>query len=389
MRIALVHDFLNQYGGAERVLEQLHHLFPAAPIYTSMYEPSAMPNAYRAWDIRTSFMQRLPMVTQRHQAYLMAYPLAFESFDFSNYDVVISNSSAFCKGVVTGPETLHLSYCLTPMRWAWRYRDYVSHEDIGPIARFALPPFIHYLRLWDVTSAQRVDRFVGISRAVATRIRKYYGREADIIYPPVDTARFTPNGASGDYYLTVGRLVPYRRIDLIVDAFNELGLPVKIVGVGRDRARLQSRARANVEFLGKVDDNTLTGLYANCRAYLFPGEEDFGIAPVEAQAAGRPVVAYAAGGALDTVQDGETGALFHEQTSSALIEAVRRLERTSFDARRIRANAERFSVSVFRERFGEYVVGSHREWRLRAPPEQPRFPRGITSVQSTKEHSWN
>ncbi len=389
MRIALVHDFLNQYGGAERVLEQLHHLYPDAPVYTSMYEPSTMPHGYRGWDIRTSFMQRLPMVTKRHQAYLMAYPMAFESFDLSNYDLVISNSSAFCKGVVTGPETLHLSYCLTPMRWAWRYRDYVGHERLGPFARFALPPFIHYLRLWDVTSAQRVDRFVGISRAVAARVRKYYGREADIIFPPVDTARFAPGVGSGDYYLTVGRLVPYRRIDLVVDAFNELGRPVKIVGDGRDRSRLEARASANVTFLGKVDDDMLTELYANCRAYLFPGEEDFGIAPVEAQAAGRPVVAYAAGGALDTVQEGETGVLFHEQTAPALVEAVGRLERTSFDVRRIRANAERFSVSVFREQFGAYVAQSYREWRLRGSPEQSDFRRGTVSVQSTGERSWS
>ena len=369
MRVALVHDFLNQYGGAERVLEQLHELFPSAPIYTSMFDPAAMPPAYREWDIRTSFMQRLPLVTQRHQAYLMAYPMAFESFDLSDYDVVISNSSAFCKGVLTGPDTLHVSYCLTPMRWAWRYRDYVSGERLGPIARFALPPFVHYLRLWDVTSAQRVDRYIGISRAVASRIRKYYGRDAEIIYPPVDTARFAPNGPPGDYYLTVARLVPYRRIDLIVDAFNELGLPVKIVGEGRDRARLQSRAAPNVEFLGRVDDASLTELYAGARAYLFPGEEDFGIAPVEAQAAGRPVVAYAAGGALDTVIDGATGVLFREQSPRALVGAVRTLERTPFDPSRIRANAERFSASVFRGRMAAFVGGAHREWCLRSSPE--------------------
>ncbi len=364
MRVALVHDYLNQYGGAERVLEQLHGQFPDAPVYTSMYEPRTMPRAYREWDIRTSFMQRMPLVKRKHQAFLMLYPLAFESFDLSGFDLVISNSSAFSKGVLTGPETLHISYCLTPMRWVWRYRDYVNRERLGGAARKMLPPLIHYLRLWDVVSAQRVDRFVGISRAVVDRIRKYYGRPAEIIYPPVETERFAPNGRPSDYYLTVSRLVPYKRIDLVVDAFRRLNRPVKIGGDGRDRARLEATAHANVEFLGRVDEDQLGGLYAGCRAFLFPGEEDFGITPVEAQAAGRPVVAFAAGGALDTVVDGETGVLFHPQTPDALANAVERLERLDLSSERIRANAERFGVDVFRRRFRAFVERSIADWQV-------------------------
>ena len=363
MKVALAHDYLNQYGGAERVLEQLHSYYPDAPIYTSMYDPNAMPAAYRSWDIRTSFMQRLPLVTTRHQAYLMVYPIAFESFDLGGYDVVISNSSAFCKGVVTGPSTLHISYCLTPMRWVWRYRDYVERERLGGLARIMLPPLIHYLRVWDAGASSRVDRYIAISTAVAARIRKYYRRESEIIPPPVDTDQFALSRTSGDYYLTVARLAPYRRIDLIVEAFRELGLPVKIVGIGRDRARLEARATPNIEFLGRVDDETLADLYANCRGYLFPGEEDFGIAPVEAQAVGKPVVAYAAGGSLDTVIDGETGVLFPRQTPRDLADAVRRLETLSFDPERIRQNAERFSVSVFRERFTSFVERAYAEWQ--------------------------
>ena len=308
-------------------------------------------------------MQRLPFVTKRHQAYLMAYPIAFESFDLGAYDVVISNSSAFCKGVVTGPSTLHISYCLTPMRWVWRYRDYVDRERLGGVARTLLPPLIHYLRVWDAMASSRVDRYVAISRAVAARIQKYYRRDSEIIYPPVDTAQFPSPGPPGDYYMTVGRLTPYQRKDLIIEAFGELGLPVKIVGDGRDRARLQARATSNVEFLGRVDDRTLRDLYANCRGYLFPGEEDFGIAPVEAQAAGKPVIAYAAGGALDTVIDGETGVHFARQTPSDLAEAVRRFESLSFDPERIRQNAQRFSAQVFRERFSSFVERAYQEWR--------------------------
>jgi glycosyltransferase involved in cell wall biosynthesis len=363
MKVALAHDYLNQYGGAERVLEQLHDLYPDAPIYTSMYDPDVMPAAYRSWDIRTSFMQKLPFVTTRHQSYLMAYPIAFESFDLGAYDVVISNSSAFCKGVITGPNTLHISYCLTPMRWVWRYRDYVDRERLGGLTRMLLPPLIHYLRLWDVSTSARVDRFVSISTAVAARIRKYYRRDSEIIYPPVDCQQFGAARPVGDYYLSGGRLTPYQRKDLIVDAFRELGLPVKIVGDGRDRARLEARATSNIEFVGRVDDETLRELYAGCRAYLFPAEEDFGIMPVEAQAAGRPVVAYAAGGALDTVIDGETGVYFHEQTPKSLAAAVERLEHMEFDPDRIRQNAERFSSQVFRERFSTFVERAYQEWR--------------------------
>jgi glycosyltransferase involved in cell wall biosynthesis len=293
----------------------------------------------------------------------MAYPIAFESFDLGGYDVVISNSSAFCKGVVTGPNTLHISYCLSPMRWVWRYRDYVERERLGGVARTLLPPLIHYLRVWDTGASSRVDRYVAISRAVAGRIRKYYRRDSEIIYPPVDTEQFPTPGPPGDYFMTVGRLTPYQRKDLIVDAFREIGRSVKIVGDGRDRARLQARATPNIEFPGRVDDDTLRDLYANCRGYLFPGEEDFGIAPVEAQAAGKPVIAYAAGGALDTVIDGETGVHFYKQTPRDLAEAVRRFESLSFDPVRIQENARRFSSQVFRARFSQFVECAYREWR--------------------------
>ena len=348
MRIALVHDYLNQYGGAERVLEELHALFPTAPIYTSIYDPRAMPAIYREMEIRPSFMQRLPGVTRHHQPYLPLYPLAFEAFDLGEFDVVLSNSSAFCKGVITAPHTLQVCYCLTPMRWVWEYRGYVEREQLGRVARVALPPLISALRLWDVTSSQRVDEFVAISRTVQARIKKYYRRDSAVIYPPVRTSLFPEQDAPGSYYLVVSRLIPYKRIDLAIDAFKRLGLPLKVVGDGRDRAALAARAGRNVEFLGRVGEEELKQLYLGCRGFLFPGEEDFGIAPVEAQAAGRPVVAYAAGGALDTVVDGETGTLFYEQTPEALAAAVRRLESLSLDPRRIRANARRFDASIFR-----------------------------------------
>ena len=355
MRLAIVHDYLNQYGGAERVLESLHDLYPDAPIYTSIYDSDRMPDFYRGWDIRTSFMQRLPGVSAHHQMFLPCYPVAIESFELSGYDVILSNSSAWAKGVVTPPNAVHVCYCLTPMRWAWRYGDYVERERLGRLPRLGLPAAMTALRIWDVTSAQRVDEFMAISRAVAARIRKYYRREATVVYPPVDTDRFATARPPGGYYLVVSRLIPYKRVDLAVEAFSRLGLPLKVAGDGRDRAALQARAGRNVEFLGHVSDAEVVELIRGCRAFVFPGEEDFGIAPVEAQAAGRPVVAFGAGGALDTVLDGETGVHFREQTAEGLIDAVRRLESLALDPDRIAAHARGFDAAVFREQITAFV----------------------------------
>jgi glycosyltransferase involved in cell wall biosynthesis len=363
-RVALVHDYLNQYGGAERVLEELHALFPSAPVYTSMYWPEKMSETIRGMDVRTSFMQRLPLVTRNHQPFLLMYPWAFESFDFSGYDVVISNSSAFCKGIVTSPGTLHICYCLTPMRWVWNYHAYVERERLGILTRMVLPAAISQLRAWDVATAQNVDRFLAISRTVASRIQKHYRREAQVLYPPVNCEAFTPQpNRVEDYYLIVSRLIPYKRIDLAVDAFTRLGLPLKIVGSGgRDLPALKARAGRNVEFVGRVSDEQLKELYARCRAFVFPGEEDFGIAPLEANASGRPVIAYAAGGALDTVTHGRTGLLFKQQRVDQLIEAVRQLEDMHWDATELRAHALRFDRGVFHQEMRQFVAESMAEY---------------------------
>jgi glycosyltransferase involved in cell wall biosynthesis len=356
LKVALVHDYLNQYGGAERVLEELHTLFPSAPVYTSMYWPQKMSPTIRGLDVRTSFMQRLPMVTRNHQPFLLLYPLAFESFDLSEFDVVISNSSAFCKGVVTHPGTLHICYCLTPMRWVWNYHAYVDRERLGFMARMVLPAAISQLRAWDVATAQNVDRFLTISRTVSSRVHKYYRRESTVIYPPVNCDAFAlPPQPVGDYYLVVARLMPYKRIDLAVDAFSRLGIPLKIVGRGRDEAGLRGRAGRNVEFVGHVADAELKQLYARCRGFVFPGEEDFGIAPLEANASGRPVIAYAAGGALDTVADGQTGVLFERQQVDSLIDAVRRAENIAWNPVELRQHARAFDRQVFRDRLLSFV----------------------------------
>lgn len=355
MRVALVHDWLNQRGGAEAVLETLAEIYPQAPVYTSIYRTKVMPDEYRAWEIHTSFMDRLPLVRNHHRPFFFLFPLAFENFDLADYDLVISNKSAFCHGVITPPEVLHICYCLTSTRFLWDYRTYVEREQLGRLARLALPPLVSYLRLWDKAAADRVDHFVAISETVRQRIAKFYDRNSVVIHPPVDIAKYTPALGHKDYFLIVSRLIPYKRIDLAVQAFNILGLPLVIAGDGRDRAPLEAMAKPNTRFLGRLPEEEVKGLMAHCRAFIFPGREDFGIAPVEAQAAGRPVIAYAAGGALDTVVEGVTGTFFHEQTPEALAKAIEEFDDSRYDPAIIRRNAEKFDKEVFKEQFGQFV----------------------------------
>lgn len=354
MRLALVHDWLNQRGGAEDVLEVLVETFPGAPVYTSIYWREGMPQAYRSWDIRTTWMDRLPGIYRHHQPYLPFYPLAFSGLDLSGYDVVLSNKSGFCHGVWTG-RAIHICYCLTPTRFVWTFEEYAAREGLSAPVRRALKPLIALLRQWDWRAAQRVTRFIAISHEVQARIRRFYGRDSVIIYPPVDTARFRPAPSHDDYYLIVSRLVPYRRIDLAVQAFNLLGLPLVIAGDGRDRPRLEAMAGPTITFLGRVPDSDLPDLFARCRAYILPGVEDFGIAPVQAQAAGRPVIAFGAGGALDTVIPGRTGTFFYEPTPEALAEAVRSFDPESVDPQECIRNAARFDRRVFQEQIRAVV----------------------------------
>lgn len=354
MRVAIVHDYLNQYGGAERVLEALHALYPEAPVFTSLYDPEAMPDLYRSWDIRTSFMQRLPGWRSHFRRYFLLYPTAFESFDLSPYDLIISSSSAFAKGIIPRPGAVHVCYCHTPMRFAWRTSDYVSREGIAGLQGAVLPFALTYVRLWDAVTADRVDAFAANSHEVARRIQRFYRRDAEVIPPPVDLPPYEPR-PGGDFYLAGGRLIPYKRIELIVEAFTRLRLSLKIFGDGRDRQRLERLAGPTVEFLGWVDEPTRRDLFARCRAFIFPGEEDFGITPLEAMAAGRPVIAYGAGGALETIVDGVTGRFFYEPTSAALAAAVAAARTDQYDPLTIRRHAESYGRDVFIERIRSLI----------------------------------
>jgi glycosyltransferase involved in cell wall biosynthesis len=357
MKVALVHDYLNQMGGAERVVMAFHEMFPNAPIYTSIYDPQRVDPAFRSMDIRTSFMQKFPGVTKHHQPYLPFYPIAMEQLDLRGYDLVLSSSSAFAKGVITRPETVHICYCHTPMRWCWNYDEYVEREHLGKIARSILPFLITQLRVWDQTSAARVDHFIANSPIVAERIRKYYRRDAVYIPPPVDASRFPfdPALQPDDYFLILSRLVPYKRIDLAIQACNQLQLPLAIIGTGRDLEQLKRLAGPTIRFLGRLSDEQVVHYYTHCRAFIFPGEEDFGITPLEAQACGRPVIAYGAGGALASVIDGVTGSFFHEPTVDSLATVLATFDERRFNPSIIHNHALEFDTPRFQRRILQFV----------------------------------
>jgi len=357
MKVALVHDYLNQMGGAERVVMAFHEMFPDAPIYTSIYDPQRVDKAFQQMDIRTSFMQKLPLVTKHHQPYLPFYPFAMESLDLRGYDLVLSSSSAFGKGVLTRPETMHICYCHTPMRWCWNYEEYVEREHLGGVARKVLPFLITGLRIWDQTSAMRVDHFVANSPVVVERIKKYYRRDAMFIPPPVEASRFAfdPTTVPEDYFLILSRLIPYKRIDLAIEACNRLHLPLVIIGSGRDRERLEQLAGPTIRFMGRLPDEEVLHYYMHCRAFLFPGEEDFGITPLEAQAAGRPVIAYGEGGALASVVEGVTGTFFAEQTVESLTAVLASFDERTYDTTSIRNHALEFDLPRFKRRMLHFI----------------------------------
>lgn len=350
LRVALVHDYLNQMGGAEKVVEVFHAMFPDAPLYTSVYDREVMPESFARMDVRTSFMQRITPKLRWVKPLLPLYPLAFEQFDLRGYDLVLSSTTTFAKGVLTRPETCHVCYINTPFRFLWMYQEYLAYEPETKLRGLVLPVVASALRQWDFAAAQRVDYFIAGSNNAAARVRKFYRRPCSVVHSPIEAGRFCPSYGHDGFYLTVGRLQSYKRVDLAIRACNLLGRPLVIVGDGPDRARLQALAGPTVRFLGRVPDGELCRLLSRCRALLWPGEEDFGLAPLEAQASGRPVVAYARGGALETVRDGETGILFEPQTVEALAAALERADALPDDPTALRAHAVQFDVRAFAAR---------------------------------------
>lgn len=349
MRVAIVHDYLTHMGGGERVLVSLAKAFPDAPIFTLVHDPNAVSLPIDSRRIRTSFLQRFPGAKRSHRYVPLALmPLAVEQFDLSSFDVVLSNAHSFGKGVLVPPGTLHISYCMTPTRYAWDgSHKYVREFSSSTLFQKFAPAAISYMRIWDWAASQRVHSYITLSRYVSARIAKYYGRTSSVIYPPVDVDRFSVSSEIGAYYLVVSRLVPYKRVDLAIKAANALTLPLKIAGTGPDMEELASLAGPTVEFLGFVPDSKLPDLYRNAKALLFPQEEDFGITPLEAAASGVPTIAYGAGGALETIENGVTGVLFREQNVSSLVDAIERFEMMRWSKKKIREHVQKFSHDRF------------------------------------------
>lgn len=356
MKVALVHDYLIQDGGAERTLLTLHELFPDAPIFTLFYDPDRSHAGFKPLDIRPSSLNRLPGAPRHYQWYLAFMPLAIEHMDFSAFDLVISSSSTFAKGVIVPPETKHLCYCHTPTRFLWQERHgYVNELPQPSFIKKLLPPFLHWLRQWDEQAAGRPDVLLTNSKTSQGRIRRYYRRDATVIYPPIDVDRIPLSSHPGTYWLAGGRLVAYKRFDLILETFKKLDLPLKVFGDGPEMKKLRRIAGPKTEFLGIIDDAVKADLYAHAIGFLYPHIEDFGLTAVEAMAAGKPVLAYAKGGATETVIDGVTGQLLNEQSPEALAEAVRHFDPARFDPAKIRAHAETFSKQRFLREIKAFV----------------------------------
>jgi len=342
-------------GGAERVAEAMHDSFPGAPIYTTVALPQSLPSRLRTADIRTSPMQHLPALDRKFRHYFMLYPFAVEHFDLSPYDLIFSSSSGYAKGVRRRRNAIHVCYCHTPMRWIWRYDDYVAREKFGKGTRSLLPLALWGLRKWDLRAAQQPNYYIANSRLVAERIRKIYKREAFVIPPPIEVNRFHMSNDIQDYYLVLSRLMPYKRIDLAIEACKRTNRRLIIIGDGPDRARLEKLGDDRIEFLGRQPDQIVNYYAARCRALLFPGEEDFGMAPLEANAAGRPVIAYRAGGAEETVVDGMTGVFFDQPNAHALSEAIEQFESMHWSQILLRRHAEKFDRNVFAFRVLQFL----------------------------------
>lgn len=358
-KVAIIHDWLTGMRGGEKVLESLLDIYPAADIFTLIWLRGSVSDKIEKQRITTSFLQKAPFIRNNYRNYLPLFPMAIESFDLAGYDLIISSSHCVAKGVIPPPGVRHICYCYTPMRYIWdMYFQYFGKPQ-NRLAGFIYGLVANYLRMWDVTASSRVDYFVAISNHVSHRIRRYYDRESTVIYPPVDDEFYRPvsdKPLAVPYYLVVSGLVPYKRIDLAIEAFNQTGKKLIVIGEGPEKNRLIKTAKGNISFLGWASNENLRKWYSHCEALIFPGEEDFGIVPVEAQACGRPVVAFGRGGVLDTIIHGSTGIIFPEQTAASLIEALDTHEATQYNANTIIENSQRFSKNIFTGKLREYIA---------------------------------
>ncbi|MDD4851269.1 MAG: glycosyltransferase [Gemmiger sp.] len=362
-KVAIIHDWLVAYAGADRVLDRMVRIFPGAVVYTLVYDKANMPAWFAGYDIRTTYIQKLPFATKIYKALLPFMPAAFEALDLSEYDMVISSCSSCSKGVITRPDAVHICYCNTPIRYAWDFY-YTYRDNASWLAQRIMPHQMHKLRQWDKCAADRVDYFIANSHFIAKRIKKYYRRDSDVIYPCVHINP-QPLLPKEDFYLVVGRFTWYKRMDLAVAACTQLGRRLVVVGTGGEEKRLRALAGPTIEFKGTLSDEEIQSYYLRAKAFLFPGEEDFGITPVEAQSAGTPVLAYGRGGACETVADGKTGLLFHAQTVEALVTCIEQFEAegVSDTPAEIRNHSLRFSEERFDAELKAYCEKRYADWQ--------------------------
>jgi glycosyltransferase involved in cell wall biosynthesis len=366
-RIALFQDYLAQFGGAERVTEAIHRSLPEADLCTTLSVPEKMSPYLRNLETKTTWMQHLPAKSKLYRHYFLLYPFAVGSAHLKDYDLVVSSCCGYAKGVKRGHNAIHVCYCHNPMRWVWRFEEYVAREKFSAPAKLALQMMVSGLRQWEIMAASRPDYFIANSHIVANRLKSAFGIDATVIEPPIDTSRFWISKNVDDYYLTLARLISYKRIDLAVEACTRTGRKLVVIGDGPDRERLQAMAGPTVTFLGRQPDREVSRYASRCRALIFPGEEDFGMAPLEINAAGRPVVAYGAGGATETVIESVNGILFREQTPDSLIDALEKCEQRIWDPATMREIAQRYDIRLFQDRFLDFlckVAPSMRDYRM-------------------------
>jgi len=358
MKIALVHDYLVQYGGAERVLECFTEIWPYAPIYTLIYDEEKTHGIFKEKRICTSYLQNFPYSRKNHRIFPPLMPAAIEQFDLSKYDIVLSDSSSYAKGAITPSGTLHICYCHTPMRYAWDdCQKYIEEFGFPRLVKKFIPFLMNYIRVWDRMSADRPDAYIANSHFVAGRIKKYYKKDSTVINPPVDTKKFFTDG-SEDYFLMVGRLMTYKRFDIAVEAFNRLGWKLKIIGRGLEYKKLRKMAKPNIEFLGRVSDEEVARTFARAKAFVFPQEEDFGITAIEALASGKPIIAFRGGDIVEHAREGKEAVYFDRQTPEALVEALKKFNPDDFYSRTIRERVLGFDREIFKEKIKNFIENS-------------------------------
>ena len=362
MKVALVHDYLAQDGGAERVLKAFTEIWPEAPVFVLFHDKKKV-KGFENTEVQQSFISKLPFCKTRYQWYLPWMPFATERHNLHDFDVVISSTSAFAKGILTRPDTLHISYCHTPTRYLWTdTHKYIEDLNYNRFVKALLPRLIYKLRIWDKMSTDRVDHFIANSDTVRGRIEKYYRRGSDIIYQPVDIETFSISDEVGNYFVTGGRMVPYKRFDLVIQVFNRLKIPLKIFGDGPEEEKLKKIAKSNIEFVGRVSDKEKAELLSKARAFIHPQVEDLGITPIESMASGRPVIAYGVGGVTETVVPDKTGMFFEHQSWESLLDAIVHFDHNSWDSQLIRERAKKFAIDEFKNKMKKYTEDRYEEF---------------------------